>query len=84
MVIELSPEQEQRIAEVLQSGAYRSADDVIDRALQVLHEQDEWLNINRRSIDAKILTGIRELDRGEGIPENELDVYLAKLKAQPE
>jgi hypothetical protein len=24
------------------------------------------------------------LDRGEGIPEDQLDAYLAKLKAQPE
>ncbi len=73
-----------RIAEALRSGAYSSTDDVIDRALEVLHEQDEWLLASRQTIDAKIQRGIAELKRGEGIPEDELDAYLDRLKAQPE
>jgi Arc/MetJ-type ribon-helix-helix transcriptional regulator len=84
MTIQLKPEQEHRIAEALRSGAYSSSDDVIDRALEVLHEQDEWLTANRQANDTKIRTGIAELERGEGIPEDELDAYLARLKAQPE
>jgi Arc/MetJ-type ribon-helix-helix transcriptional regulator len=84
MTIHLKPEQEDRIAEALRSGAYNSSDEVIDRALEVLHEQDEWLMANREANDAKIRTGIEELERGEGIPEDELDAYLARLKAQPE
>jgi Arc/MetJ-type ribon-helix-helix transcriptional regulator len=43
MTIQLKPEQEHRVAEALRSGAYQGPDDVIDRALEVLHEQDEWL-----------------------------------------
>ena len=35
MTIELKPEQEQRIAEAMRSGAYQKPDDVIDRALKV-------------------------------------------------
>lgn len=84
MTIQLKPEQEHRIAEALRSGAYSSTDDVIDRALEVLHEQDEWLTANRQTIDNKIRTGIAELERGEGIPEDELDACLRRLKAQPE
>jgi len=57
---------------------------VIDRALEVLHEHDEWLLANRAAINAKIQRGIAELDRGEGIPEDELDAHLARLKSQPE
>jgi hypothetical protein len=57
---------------------------VIDRALEVLHEQDEWLATNRQSIDAKIHRGIEELERGEGIPEDELDRHLERLKAHLE
>src|SRR5689334_5244463 len=75
MAIELKPEQEHRIAEALRSGAYESPDDVINNALEVLHERDEWLFANRQMIDAKIQRGIAELDRGEGIPEDELDAY---------
>jgi Arc/MetJ-type ribon-helix-helix transcriptional regulator len=84
MTIQLKPEQEHRIAEALRSGAYSSTDDVIDRALEVLHEQDEWLTAHRQEIDAKIRTGIEELERGEGIPEDGLDTYIERLKAQGE
>ena len=84
MTIRLKPAQEHRIEEALRSGAYSSTDDVIDRALEVLHEQDEWLTTNRPAIDAKISQGIDELERGEGIPEDELDAYLERLKVQGE
>ena len=84
MTIQLKPEQEHRIAEALRSGAYSSTDDAIDRALEVLHEHDEWLAEQREEINAKIRTGIEELERGEGIPEDELDAYLDRLKAKPD
>jgi Arc/MetJ-type ribon-helix-helix transcriptional regulator len=84
MTIQLKPEQEHRIAEAVRSGAYQSPDDVIERALGVLHERDEWLMANRQAVEARIRTGIDELNRGEGIPEDKLDEYLDRLKAQPE
>jgi predicted transcriptional regulator len=37
---------------------------------------------NREAIDAKIKRGINQLDRGEGIPEDQLDAYLTDLKAK--
>ena len=70
-----------------QGGTLRgvsSPDEVIDRALEVLHERDEWLAANRHAIDATIRRGIEELDRGEGNPEDELDVHLERLKSQTE
>jgi antitoxin ParD1/3/4 len=82
MTIELKPEQEQLVEDALRSGAYRSKEDVIERALAVLHEQDEWLTLNRSDVDARIRNGIAQLERGEGIPEDELDEYLGRLKAQ--
>ena len=66
MAIQLKPEQEHRIAEALRSGAHSNPYDVIDRALEVLHEQDEWLTANREANDATIRTGIAEVERGEG------------------
>ncbi len=84
MTIQLKPEQEHRIAEALRSGAYTNSGDVIDRALEVLREQDEWLIANREANDAKIRKGMEELERGEGIPEDKLDACLALLKAQSE
>ena len=84
MTIQLKADQEHRIAEALCSGAYHSPDEVIDRALEVRHERDEWLAANRQAIDAKIQRGVAELDKGEGIPEDELDAYLKRLKSQPQ
>jgi Arc/MetJ-type ribon-helix-helix transcriptional regulator len=84
MAIQLSPDQEHRVTEALRSGGYHSPQEVIDRALEALHEQDEFLTANREAINTKIHTGIAELERGEGIPEDELDAYLKRLKAQPE
>jgi putative addiction module CopG family antidote len=83
MTIQLKPELEHRIAEAVRSGAYQSPDDVIERALEVLHERDEWLMANRQAVDAKIRRGMEELDRGEGIPEDKLDAHLKALHCVP-
>jgi len=37
---------------------------------------------NRATVNAKIRTGIDQLNRGEGIPDDQLDAHLAKLKSQ--
>ena len=84
MAQQLSPQQEILVSEALRSGAYQSPNEVIDRALAALHEQDEWLMLNRQAIEEKIQRGIEELESGEGIPEDELDAYLERLKARPE
>ena len=68
----------------MRSGAYQNPDEVIERALEVLHERDEWLLANRQAVGAKIRRGMEELDRGEGIPEDKLDAHLRALKAKSE
>lgn len=84
MAITLRPEQEQLVRDLLRSGGYENAEDAIDSALEMLRSQNEWLVANRSAVDARIRQGIAELDRGEGIPEGELDTHLARLKAEPE
>jgi hypothetical protein len=54
------------------------------RLLETQEEQDRWLLENRDEIHAQIRQGIDQLDRGEGIHEDQLDAYLAKLKAKPQ
>ena len=54
------------------------------RLLETQEEQDRWLLENREAIHAKIRRGIEQLDRGQGIPQDKLDTYLADLKAKPE
>jgi hypothetical protein len=85
MTIEIrDPSLEARIQKQLQATGSRSVEEVLLRLLDTQEEQDRWLFENRDEINAKIRRGIAQLDRGEGIPEDQLDAYLAKLKVQPE
>ncbi|HSY89960.1 MAG TPA: hypothetical protein VK812_01230 [Candidatus Binatus sp.] len=85
MTIEIrDPSLEARIQKQLQATGSRSVEEVLLRLLDTQEEQDRWLLENRDEINAKIRRGIAQLDRGEGIPEDQLDAYLAKLKTQPE
>jgi len=84
MAITLRPDHEQRFLDAVRAGGFESPDDAMDTALEMLRSQNEWLLENRTAIDTKIQRGIAELDRGEGIPEDELDAHLNKLKAEPE
>ncbi len=75
---------EARIQKQLQATGSRSVEEVLLRLLETQEEQDRWLLENREAINTKIGRGIDQLDRGEGIPEDQLDAYLAELKAKPE
>jgi predicted transcriptional regulator len=52
--------------------------------LKTQEEQARWLSENHEAINAKIRRGLEQLDRGEGIPNNELEAHLTNLKAKPE
>jgi Arc/MetJ-type ribon-helix-helix transcriptional regulator len=82
MNIDLRPEHQQLIAKALDSGEFRSPQEVIEHALELYESQEKWLLENRDAIDEKILRGIEQLDRGEGVPEKELDAHLDRLKAK--
>jgi hypothetical protein len=73
---------EARLQKQLQSTGSSSVEEVLLRLLETQEEQDRWLLENRDTINAKIQRGIEQLDRGEGIPEDRLDAYLADLKAK--
>ena len=73
---------EARIQKQLQVTGSGSVEKVLLRLLETQEEQDRWLLENRETINAKIRRGIDELDRGEGIPDDQLDAHLAKLKNQ--
>ncbi len=75
---------EARIRKQLQATGSASVEEVLLRLLETQEEQDRWLLENREAINAKIRRGIDQLDRGEGVPEDRLEAYLADLKAKPE
>jgi hypothetical protein len=75
---------EARIKKQLQATGSTSVEEVLVRLLETQEEQDRWLSENRETINAKIRRAIEQLDRGQGIPEDQLDAYLADLKAKSE
>jgi hypothetical protein len=75
---------EARIQRQIQATGAASPEEALLRLLETQEEQDRWLLENKLSVDAKIKRAIQQLERSEGIPEDQLDDYLAKLKAQPE
>jgi hypothetical protein len=75
---------EARIKKQLQATGSASVEEVLLRLLETQEEQDRRLAENREAINAKIRRGIDQLDRGQGIPEDQLDSYLADQKAKPE
>ena len=78
------PELEARLQKQVKSTGSTSIEEVLFRLLETQEEQDRWLAENRATIDAKIRRGLDQLNRGEGVPEDQLDNYLARFKAKPE
>jgi post-segregation antitoxin (ccd killing protein) len=73
-----------RIEKQLKTSGSASIEEVLRRLLETQEEQDRWLLENKEAINTKIRRGIEQLERGEGIPEGQVDAYLAKLKAEHE
>jgi predicted transcriptional regulator len=85
MQIEIhDPALEARMRRQIQATGASTPAEALLHLLETQEEQDRWLLESRETINAKIRRGIEQLDRGEGIPEDELDAYLAELKARPE
>jgi hypothetical protein len=78
------PALEARIKRQLQASGSSTVEEVLHHLLETQEEQDRWLSENSEVIHAKIRRGIEQLDRGQGIPEDRLDSYLADLKSKPE
>ena len=72
---------EVRLKKQVAASGSASLEEVLRRLLETQEEQDRWLLQNRDAINAKIDRGLEQLDRGEGIPEDQLDNYLARLKS---
>lgn len=81
MTIQINrPEIEALIERRLNSGAFESVEDVLFDALEVQREREAWLEENKDAINAKIERGLAQLDRGEGIPGEQLRKRLAADK----
>ncbi len=65
MAIQLKPELEALIQEDVAQGPYRSADEFLEHAVHMLHDQENWLRENRAEIAAKIEQGFASAERGD-------------------
>jgi hypothetical protein len=79
-----NPALEARMRRQIQATGAASPEEALLHLLETQEEQDRWLMENRETINAKIQRGIAQLDRGEGIPEDQLDAFLTEHKAKPE
>jgi putative addiction module CopG family antidote len=81
MTITLRPENEELIAQAMQTGAYQSPDEVIERALRMLHSEEEWLLDHKAEIAAKIERAFGQFDRGEFFSAEESQADMERRKA---
>lgn len=81
MNISLTPELESFVANEVKAGLYPSASEVIVAGLRRLKEDKEgwprFVAASTAELEEKLLEGVRQLDRGEGIPG---EVAFARLR----
>jgi len=86
MTVELKPEIEALIERRLRSGAFSSVEEIIERALEFLSAEEDWLADNRDEIAAQIQEGWDEAQRGEltegGNVRSEMQQFKAEWKKQ--
>lgn len=80
MIVELRPEIEALIQERLQSGAFSSAEEVIERALEFLCAEDDLSADNRDQIAAQIQEGWDEAQRDELTDGENVRAEMRQLK----
>lgn len=81
MTIQLSPELEQLIQKDIQRGGYQSVEQFVERAIQLLHDEEHLLQENKDAIHQAIGEGLAQLDRGEGISGETSRARLQEKKA---
>jgi predicted transcriptional regulator len=89
MEVRLNSDLQAKLAQ-LASERGRDTEALVVEAVERMVNYDDWfirevekgIAADREAINAKIKRGIDQLDRGEGIPEERLDTYLANLKTR--
>lgn len=80
MAITLDPATEQRIQRELERGPYREPAEVIAHALNLLQAEQEWLEMSKSALNARLEESMAQVDRGEGIPGDRLLEVLAQRR----
>jgi Arc/MetJ-type ribon-helix-helix transcriptional regulator len=80
MTIELNPEAEAIIQKQLQSGAFANPQEIIERALEFLALEEDWLAANRSQITAQVREGWDAAQSGDLIDAEQARADLVKRK----
>ena len=80
MTIRLKPELEALIQKDVERGPYQSADEFVEQAVQMLHEQEQWLADNRADIAAKIEEGYASAERGDLLDPEQVRAQIDQRK----
>ena len=71
MNVSLTPELEEFIGQLVDSGRYRSASEVVRAAIRLLEEQEAMREAKLQSLRKEVGRGLEELDRGETVSADE-------------
>ena len=83
MTVHLRPELEAIVQGDVERAPSQSADEFVERAIQMLHEQEDWLARNRAGIADQIEHGFAQAERGELVDGNEaLSLLRQRLLAR--
>ena len=82
MTITLRPEHEELVARAMSTGAYKTPEEVIARALELLSSQNEWVQNQDEEINAKIELEFEQFGRGEFFTAEESRIEMEKRKAE--
>jgi len=80
MTIELKPEAEAIIQEQLRRGTFANPEEVVERALEFLALEEDWLTENRSEISARVQEGWDAAQRGELIDADQVRANLTEKK----
>jgi len=81
MTIHLKPELEALIQKDVERGPYQSVDEFVERAVQMLHEEEALLANDSHAIHEKIERAFGQFERGESLTPEESRVRLQEKKA---
>ena len=81
MNISIQPEDEALIRKRLESGAFKTVEEVVHHALEAQDADETWLEENRELIRKKIKRGLAQLEAGKGISAEEVWAKMQEQKA---
>jgi antitoxin ParD1/3/4 len=82
MDIAINKKNQARIAEKVDSGKYRSPDEVVEVALRLLDQHDEMIAQELEALRAKVQAGIEQADEGNLLSEDEVFDRLERRNAE--